>query len=228
MLKFIFRGLEFFWSTLIYLIYPPMCPICREITDEQFQFCDKCREKFFRADKIKNPRQPIAEVMRLTTYRGGTQKMLNKLKFENNQNVLPYLKNILAESSKREEVREFIKKIDAAMFVPLHESRLKERGYNQVELIFKDWLDSQNVPIENFLIRHKQTPKLYNLNPKEREETLNNAFIPRENFNLTGKKILIVDDIYTTGATSSECAKVLKSLGADKIFMLALASDFKI
>lgn len=222
----IFRGLEFFWTTILYLIFPPMCPVCKEITEERNQFCEKCLKKILQVTENKNSPKIINGVMRLTKYRGGTQKMLNKLKFENNQNVLPYLKNILAKVSNRAEVQNFIRRADSAVFVPLHENRLKERGYNQVELIFKDWLDDLNLPTENFLIRNKETPKLYKLNPFERKKILHEAFSPREKFDLTGRKILIVDDIYTTGATVSECAKVLKSLGANEIYVLTLASDF--
>ena len=55
---------------------------------------------------------------------------------------------------------------------------------------------------------------------------MSGAFAAREQINLRGKKILIVDDIFTTGTTCRECAKVLKSLGAEKIFVLAFAADF--
>ena len=67
---------------------------------------------------------------------------------------------------------------------------------------------------------------IFKLGKAEREKILSGVFMAAEKINLRGKKILIVDDIFTTGTTCRECAKVLKSLGAEKIFVLAFASGF--
>lgn len=161
----------------------------------------------------------------MTKYRGGTQKLLGKLKFENNLSVLPALKKILELTSKNPDFKNFLEKIDAATFVPLHEKRFKERGYNQTELLFREKFEEFKIPVENFLIRKKSTPKLFNLNPGERKKVLSGAFFPAGNFDLSGKKILLADDIYTTGTTASECAGVLKKIGAAKVYVIAFASD---
>ena len=224
-MKIFFRLLEFLKTTLIYLVFPPMCPICREIADERDTLCESCREKIFNPnEKIKLPAN-IDGVFRLTKYRGGTQKLLGKMKFENNLKVLPALKKILDLTSARPEFKNFLAQIDAATFVPLHEKRFRERGYNQTELLFRDKLEEFKIPVENFLIRKKATPKLFDLNPVERKKVLRGAFFPAGDFDLSGKKILLGDDIYTTGSTASECAGVLKKIGAAKVYVIAFASD---
>jgi ComF family protein len=111
--------------------------------------------------------------------------------------------------------------------VPLHQERFKERGFNQTEEIFGEWLAKKNLPMKNILIRRLPTPKLYDLGKAEREKILSGAFVAAENIDLRGKKILIVDDIFTTGTTCKECAKVLLSLGAEEISVLSFAADFK-
>lgn len=116
--------------------------------------------------------------------------------------------------------------VDMAVPVPLHQKRFKERGFNQVEEIFGEWLTKKNLPLKNILIRKVSTPKLYNLGKEEREKILSGVFAAAEQIDLRGKKILIIDDIFTTGTTCKECAKVLKSLGAEKIFVLAFSANF--
>ena len=226
MLEQIATGLKFLQTTLIYLIYPPICPVCEEIVDERYQLCENCAKKILRLDEEKNFPAPINGVMRITKYRGGTRSLLRRLKFDSNTNVLTTLQKILYDVSSRDEVKNFLADINLATFVPLHESRLKKRGYNQTELIFKDWLESMNLPAENLLLRTKGTPHLYKYTPAERKEILKGAFSLAEGVEVAGKNILIVDDIFTTGATAAGCAEVLKNAGAAKIFVMAFASDF--
>ncbi len=226
MLENISNILKFVQTTLIYIVYPPICPVCEEIVDERHQLCESCAKKILKLDTEKNPPAPISGVMRITKYRNGTRRLLRALKFDSNINVLAALQSILYGVISRPEIENFLANVNFATFVPLHEKRLKKRGYNQTELIFKDWLLAQNLPAENLLLRTKNTPHLYSYNPAERKEILKGAFSLIEGVDIAGKNILIVDDIFTTGATSAACAEILKSAGAAKIFMLAFASDF--
>lgn len=226
MLNKIFDGFKFLAATLIYIVYPPICPKCGEIADEYGQLCEECRKKIFHVNAGKNLPENLSGVMRITKYHDGTRELLLKLKFENDLSVLPAIHKILDEVSDREEIKNFLAPVEVAVYVPIHQSRMKERGYNQTELIFKDWLAAQNLPAENFLVRVKSTPRLFKFGSAERREILRSAFKLAEGADVRGKNILIVDDIYTTGATVSECARVLKAAGANKIFVMALASDF--
>ncbi|MBQ7703848.1 MAG: ComF family protein [Selenomonadaceae bacterium] len=226
MLEKILACFEFLKTTLIYIVYPPICPVCEEIVDERHQLCESCATKILKLDEAKDFPAPISGVMRITNYRNGTRRLLRALKFDGNTNVLKTLQSTLYGVTRRPEIDNFLAKVNFATFVPLHEKRLKKRGYNQTELIFKDWLLAQNLPAENLLLRTKNTPHLYDLNPQERREVLKGAFTLIEGVDVKGKNILIVDDIFTTGATAAACAEILKSAGAAKIFVMAFASDF--
>lgn len=214
------------WEALKYFLFPPRCPNCREIVDESYQLCAACEEKILRVDFYDRKLVPLDKVLRVTKYREGSRDLLHKLKFDNNLNVLPPLKKILDDISEREEISQILSGVDFAVPVPLHQGRFKERGFNQTEKIFGDWLAKKNLPLRNFLIRTQPTPRLYKLGRAEREKILSGVFAATEKINLRGKNILIVDDIFTTGTTCRECAKVLKSLGAEKIFVMAFAADF--
>ena len=214
------------WEALIYFIFPPRCPVCREIVDERYQLCTACAEKILHVNFCDEDFAPIEKVLRVTKYHGGSRNMLRKLKFDNDLSVVPALKKILDNVSSRDEILWLLKEIDFVVPVPIHQGRFKERGFNQTEKIFEEWLAKKNLPLKNLLIRTRETPKLYNMGKSEREKVLSGVFAPVEQVDLRGKKILIVDDIFTTGTTCKECAKVLKSLGAEKIFVLAFASNF--
>ena len=216
--------LEFIKTTLRYLIFPPLCPVCKEIVDESGEFCPECAKKIFFMNFEKNPPEILDGVFCLTKYHKGTQNLLLKLKFEKKLSALKPLKKILSNVADDARLKNFIAQADSAVFVPLHEERFKERGYNQTDLIFRDFLTEKNLPIENFLVRKKSTPKLYKFDPTERKKILEDAFEVVEGENLNGKKILLLDDIFTTGATASECARALKNHGAEKVFVLTFAT----
>lgn len=214
------------WAALIYFLFPPRCPNCREIVDERYQLCAECEKKILHVDFYSRQPAPLEKVLRVTKYRDGSRELLHKLKFDNNRNVIPALKKILDDTADREEISKLLSGVDFAVPVPLHFGRLKERGFNQTEEIFGEWLTKKNLPLKNLLIRKVETPKLFKLGKAEREKILSGVFAAKEKIDLRGKKILIVDDIFTTGTTCKECAKVLQSLGAEKIFVLAFAADF--
>ncbi|MBR4903305.1 MAG: ComF family protein [Selenomonadaceae bacterium] len=214
------------FEAIIYFLFPPRCPNCREIVDERYQLCETCAEKILRVDFSEEVPSPIEKVLRVTKYRDGLQPLLHKLKFDNNLNVLPAMKRILDDVSNHKEVLKLLSGIDFAVPVPLHAERLKERGFNQTELIFEEFLAKKNIPLKKILIRRVATPKLYKYGKADRQKILKGVFAAIEPVDLRGKKILIVDDIFTTGTTVSECAKVLIELGAEKVSVLALASDF--
>ena len=214
------------WQAAIYFLFPPRCPNCREMVDERYQLCAACEEKILRVDFYARPPAPIQRVLRVTRYRDGSRGLLHKLKFDNNLNVVPALKKILDDVSNREEIFELLRGVNLAVPVPLHTERFKERGFNQTEEIFGTWLARKNLPLKNILIRRLPTPKLFSLGKAEREKILNGAFAASERVDLRGQSVLIVDDIFTTGTTCRECAKVLKSLGAERICVLAFAADF--
>lgn len=214
------------WEAVIYFLFPPRCPVCKEIGDERYQLCETCAEKILCLNFNDKPPAPIERVLCVAKYRDGLQPLLHKIKFDNNLNVLPALKKVLDDVSEREEILTLLDGIDFAVPVPLHTERLKERGFNQTEKIFEDFFAKKNIPLEKILIRRVATPKLYQFGREERQKILKGVFAAVELADLRGKKILIVDDIYTTGTTVSECAKVLMELGAAKISVLALSSNF--
>ena len=77
-------------EAVIYFLFPPRCPVCKEIVDERYQLCTTCAEKILRVDFSKELPAPLAKVLRVAKYHDGLQPLLHKLKFDNNLDVLPF------------------------------------------------------------------------------------------------------------------------------------------
>ncbi|MEZ4528666.1 MAG: ComF family protein [Desulfobacterales bacterium] len=123
---------------------------------------------------------------------------------------------------------------DLIIPVPLHNSRFRERGFNQAWLMIRNWPRlaekyrtdfSQTDVRRNVLLRTRKTRPQAGLGKKEREENIRGAFCVAKRETVLGKRILLVDDVFTTGATVSECARVLLEKGAESVDVLTLARD---
>ena len=110
--------------------------------------------------------------------------------------------------------------------VPLDKVKLKQRGYNQSEELAKELSKILQVPmLSDSLIKVKSTAPQMELSKQDREKNLENAFAIKNPAELTGKKIFLVDDVYTTGSTMNECAKILKDSGVKNVWGIAIARE---
>jgi len=108
--------------------------------------------------------------------------------------------------------------------VPLHVKRLRDRGFNQSLILARALGEKKKIPVDfSLLKRHKFTLTQKGSNKKERKENVRGVFHVADTDKLYGKNIILVDDVYTTGATVNECATTLKKAGAQKVSVLTLA-----
>ena len=122
--------------------------------------------------------------------------------------------------------REFLKNCDADVIipVPLHPKRLRWRGFNQAVLLGRQLSRSYGIPIDPFILRRiKETPPQTQLNEEERRRNVRGAFALAPGRSLERKKVLLVDDVYTSGATVNECSRTLMRSGANRVFVVTLA-----
>lgn len=121
-----------------------------------------------------------------------------------------------------------MKKYDIILIVPISKQRKKERGYNQSELIAKEISKIISVKIaKNKIIKIKNIQPQSTLNKQQRAENIKQAYKLKNVENIKNKKILIFDDIYTTGSTVNECARILNEAGINRknIGVLTIAKD---
>lgn len=119
--------------------------------------------------------------------------------------------------------------IDMVIPVPLHPNRLRNRGFNQALLMLREWPDfpaiqQAGIVIEkNILVRRINTASQTGLGREKRKANVRRAFAVNSPEKVKGKRVLLIDDVFTTGATCGECAKVLEKAGAAAVSILTLA-----
>jgi ComF family protein len=109
--------------------------------------------------------------------------------------------------------------------VPIGPRRLRQRGYNQAELLTEAIGRVINVPVMPVLERVKEGPSQTRLNVAQRRANVRDAFRVRADLNPEGLRLLLIDDVMTTGATLDACARVLKRSGASKVFGMTVARE---
>jgi len=112
---------------------------------------------------------------------------------------------------------------DVVIPVPLHPARLRERGFNQAELLAKILGQRINLTLSRALERTRYTTTQTAFDRIDRMENLRGAFRLRKSIDVRGLQVLLVDDILTTGSTLSECARVLREAGAQSVYAVTAA-----
>jgi ComF family protein len=112
--------------------------------------------------------------------------------------------------------------------VPMHIKKKRRRGFNQAEEIAKLISQSATIPLSTTLIKTKETKPQMELNRNERIENIKNCFEIKNKKEIENKTILLLDDVYTTGTTMNECAKVLKENGAKEIWGVTIAREIQL
>lgn len=188
----------------------PLCPRCGKIyaaRDGADHLCGPCQTE----------PPPFAQARAAAVYEGQVAGAIKKFKYGRRMDMLPVMRQWL----KQPACRELVEKADLLVPVPLHTRRLKERGFNQALLLAQAFPEKPLA--REALIRVRHTLPQTGLNPKERRENVRKAFaVPRPE-EVKGKHILMVDDVYTTGATVRECARVLFKAGAKEVNVLTVA-----
>lgn len=156
-------------------------------------------------------------------YEGVCRDLILALKYEGRLSWVPFLASNIAEEALR---RLGPLSADRILPVPLHPTRLRERTFNQAELLAHAVARQLGVPCETeLLIRCRPTQPQMELTREKRSRNVRGAFDLRRGSSLKGQRLLLVDDLLTTGATAEACAKLLKSAGARSVWALTAAYD---
>lgn len=143
---------------------------------------------------------------------------IHDLKYNNHRAIAIILSEILADTYRRYNLH-----VEVLVPVPLHYSRIKERGYNQSELLANELGNILDLPVNNSTLqRIRKTKPQMTLGANERHKNVADAFVCNDK-QLANQKILLIDDVCTTGSTLDACAAALKQAGVASVWGLTLA-----
>lgn len=223
---------------LVDYLYPPRCPMCDCISPEGI--CAACRKKaiYIREDFCLKCGKPLTDSRReycddcvkrkhafeqgraLLSYQGDVKRSLYRLKYGNKREYADVYGKEMAK-----QLGGWIRRTGITLIVPvpLHPARRRLRGYNQAALLARAVGRQLGIPVEERLLyRRRGTAPQKTLSAKERRENLKNAFSVRGDPR-PGERILLIDDIYTTGSTADAAAACLKRAGKCRIYVLSAA-----
>jgi len=188
----------------------PLCPCCGRLFESPEggdRLCGDCQTE----------PPPFARARAAAVYEGPVAAAIKRFKFGRQIVFQPLLQSWLH----RPDCLELVAEADLLLPVPLHPRRLKARGFNQA-LLLAQGFPEKPIGLE-VLSRVRHTIPQVGLNPKERRENVKGAFAVSSPDAVQGKKILLIDDLYTTGSTVRECARVLLRAGAKRVEVLTVA-----
>lgn len=216
------------------LFYPTLCAVCLKPVDQEACLCGPCKTK---APRIKPPycntcsepfdgeitssfscancaHRELHFETAVAAYRsrGIVRKLMHEFKYGHQLHLRRPVADWLSETL--DDPRLQGRRFDIVVPVPLHPARKRERGFNQAEMLAELFCMSAGLKMSNALERIRYTTTQTAFDRTERMENLRDAFRLRPKMNVRGLRVLLIDDVLTTGSTLSECARVLKAGGA--------------
>lgn len=200
------------------------CERCGRENKSAAKYCDVCQHKKWNFDFARSS----------LNYVGDVKNLVYRFKYGNEKYLAKYLGEFMTDTFYKSDFS-----ADAITFVPLHKTRLKSRGYNQSELLAKRIGELTSLPVFDLLEKVVVTKNLARLNAQQRRLAIEDSFELNDdefelffntmrdihgNFRMENVDLLLIDDMFTTGVTSNECAKVLKQAGIGHVMVLCLAS----
>jgi ComF family protein len=223
------------------VVFPSLCPACGASVDEPTRgpLCGPCWRDLPRhrralcrcgfalpeglgaCGRCRRGLSPIEAGASLGPYEGSLRTVLLELKFRGRRRVAARLaEEILATGPTRGLL------VPGAVLVPvpLHPRRRRERGYNQCELLAEEVCRRAGVEVaRGVLVRRKDTSPQAGLSAAARRRNVEGAFAVRQRGRLAGRPVVLLDDVWTTGATARSCARILKEAGATEVRLLSVA-----
>jgi len=195
---------------MINFISDGICQICG------MPFVSKISSHHTCSNCIKK-KPPFSSARSIAVYDGVLLDAIHRFKYNGKTSIAKPLGSIMADRLPPNNY-------DIIVPVPLHKKRLKHRGFNQSLLLARKISKRHKIPIDYLnLIRERLTEPQIKLKGKERLKNVKGAFAVRDKSVFKNKNVLIIDDVYTTGATINECARVLKKAGVKGVYALTLA-----
>ena len=211
--KEIIKIIKIALEALLDIIYPydNKCIICG--VEGFFFFFSKCKSEIKRVHQQE-------EIMAYGYYGGVLKKLILNLKYHKSFIAGKVLADLLCQIIIEKKLS-----IDCICYVPISKDSLKKRGFNQCSVLAKNISSILDIPVIDCLVKVKETKEQKLLGKEERMKNILDAFEIKNKEKLFKKNILLIDDVYTTGATINECKKNIEKCNINKIYLLTIAKS---
>lgn len=219
-----------FLSSFAYFFYPNRCVGCYEIIKSKYYFCFSCTFNlpklpivYGKNNDVYSRLSSFEKIYAAYSYllfsdKGIVKNLIHSIKYEGNIGLAEFVAKNFAKNIKN------IVDADCIIPVPLHPQKRKKRGYNQSEIITRTMANVLNVESDiTSLVRLKNTSTQTKKDAESRANNMKNAFKVVNRLGIENKKILLVDDVITTGATILECVKAITIFNPMKITVASIA-----
>ena len=206
------------------LLFPPKCPFCHHVLAPNEQgFCARCQATLPWCIGGAGEQKPefLSGCVSPLYYRDFVREGVHRFKFSNRPGYAAVFGMLLSQAA--EDAWKEVP-FDLVTWVPLSKRRLRKRGYDQARLLAEQAARHLDLPVVGTLskVRHTDAQSLLSGESSRRANVLG-AYAPLSEIDLTGKTVLLCDDVVTTGATLSECARILRTAGAKEVYAVTLA-----
>ena len=211
--KEIIKIIKIALEALLDIIYPydNKCIICG--VEGFLGICSKCKSEIKRVHQQE-------EIMAYGYYGGVLKKLILNLKYHKSFIAGKVLADLLCQIIIEKKLS-----IDCICYVPISKDSLKKRGFNQCSVLAKNISSILDIPVIDCLVKIKETKEQKLLGKEERVKNILGAFEIKNKEKLFKKNILLIDDVYTTGATINECKKNIEKCNINKIYLLTIAKS---
>jgi len=210
------------FSKALSFLFPEKCTFCGKYGDKICDNCIRIIEKY-EVIGIEKLGKDLDFLIYFFKYEKIIRELILKYKFFNKPELSKLFSKIIL---KNEKICGKLKFYDIIIAVPMQRIKKDARGYNQTELFSKQIANKLDILYSaNTLIKVKNNKTQSSLKLEDRVNNVKNAFEVKNESLVKNKKVILVDDIYTTGATLSECARILKEAGAETVLGLVIAKD---
>jgi ComF family protein len=208
---------------LLDLLYPPRCAFCRRLVRDGRMICPDCEKHLpFASESGEIQQFPhLALCASPLYYTGDVKRSLQRYKFHGAAAYCRIYGELMSDCLGRHNPE-----VDCVTWVPLSRRRLRRRGYDQARLLAEEVSRRRGLECRHLLVKHRHNRAQSGAGgPEERRRNVRGVY--RAAADVTGLRVLLVDDIVTTGATLSEAAETLLAAGAKEVFGLTLARNEK-
>lgn len=199
---------------LLRLLFPPRCIFCQALLPETEEaVCPDCQKKILLLPEAKQREQGAFYtcVYSALPYEGAVRSCIQRYKFSGKAAYARPLAQILYHVLPPDE-------FDCVAYVPTNPKNVRRRGFHHTQLLAKELGRLSGLPVEELLCKKRTTKPMFGLKPAERRANILGAVgLKQPEKSLAGQRILLVDDLITTGSTLSECARVLLEQGAASV-----------